>query len=228
MLSMLRRFLHHSQLPLLIFLAIAACGKQKSEVPVTTTGTDSKPDGNHNSQKPQFDVPPLYSESQFKIGQWIEWKNSTAGSKDCLQWKIANITTTGILIEARTSRKCETPDNSRVESIFFAPDSGDVLSDQIKTEGVPVPDVGPLKGLKIFSFLYGSSEKVQFTNGTWKLNDENQLSSYNVLSMKDRLFYNNPGHPFHAFALKFKDEKSGAIYRYKQSEPELEYLPKDP
>ena len=203
---------------------LSACGLSKKQASVEgpDKGQQGKPG---SSDKTQFEVPPLFAESQLKVDQWIEWQRTySTGAKDCVRWKVANITSSGILIEGRISKKCVEPDDSRVESIFFQPDSGQVLEHQIKTVGMPSTTQGPLYGKSIFGYIYGNPNKVQFLPTAFKFG-ENQFAVYKI---GDTSFYNNAGHAFHAFALSFiGTDNPGTRYQFKQSEPALEALPKD-
>lgn len=216
---------------ILLALALCACGLQKKEVAVTG-GNGGKPPGPGNgSEKPTVNTPPLFAENQLKAGQWLEWqRTSPKGVKDCVRWLITDINQDGIYIESRTSRKCTAPDeNSRqVEHILFVPETGYVKMDVIKTDGI-TQEPGPLNKGSIFGHIYGNPEKVTYFDVIWKNAEGVSYSAYKV---KDRTYYNkaNPNHPFHGFALAFKEtDKTGDYqYQYKQSEPSLEAVPKDP
>jgi len=198
------------------------CGPKKNEVAIQTGNPTSEE--TEKNEKTTFDVPPLFSESQLKVGQWIEWQRTHAsGAKDCTRWKIAGMTDSGIMIESRFSRKCVEPDNSHVEYIKFNPDTGKITTHRITDDGVPSNDNGALYQTSIFEYFYGYTKKVDFLATSWTL----EKTKYPVFKIEGLNYYNNPKHPFHAFILTFQDGNSNK-HQYRQSEPALEALPNTP
>ncbi len=209
---------------LFLFIFNAGCGAKNHELAIQTPD-EQKTDHGNGSEKTSFDVPPLFSESQLKIGQWIEWQSTNSnGTTNCMRWKIIGSTASGIALESRSARKCAAYDDSHIELIKFNPDrNGLITMHTISEDGVVIDQKGYLIGKSIFDFLYGYTDKVDFTLGQWTLGTD----QFAVFKLKNRFYYNKPGHPFHAFMLTFKDADSHA-YQYKQSDPALEALPKDP
>jgi len=198
------------------------CGPKKNEVAIQT-GNPPTEDTEKN-EKTTFDVPPLFSESQLKVGQWIEWQRTLASGKtDCTRWKIAGISDSGVTIESRFSRKCTEPDDSHVEYIKFNPADGEITMHLVIDDGVQHSKPGPLYDDSIFKYLYGYPQKVDFLATSWTL----EKAKYSVFKIEGLNYYNNPKHPFHAFILTFKDGNSNK-HQYKQSEPALEALPNTP
>jgi hypothetical protein len=209
---------------LFLFGLTQGCGPQSHELPIQIPDGHKTDQGNGN-EKTNFDVPPLFAESQLKIGQWIEWQSTNSnGSKNCMRWKIISSTASGFTIESRSARKCAAYDDSHIELITFNPDkNGLITKHTISEDGVMVENKGYLLGKSIFQFIYGYTDKVEFTLGQWTLGTDR----FPTYKLKNQFFYNKQGHPFHAFMLTFKDSSSNA-YQYKQSDPALEALPKDP
>lgn len=200
------------------------CNQNQSEVPVHTAD-GSNPNPSKGDGKITHDVPPLFSESQLKAGQRIEWQTTTkTGSQICIQWIVTGSNATGITIESRYARKCLPYDDSHVEHIKFDPDRNGLVTMHIITQNGETTDTkGSLTGKSIFDFIYGHSGKVEFLLTQVKLGED----QYDTFRVKNRLYYNKPGHAFHAFVLTFQDADSNQ-YQFKQSDPAIEALPKTP
>jgi hypothetical protein len=214
---------------LILFVGlISACGETHKEIPVSA-GKPST-DKPATDQKNSFDVPPLFSEQQLKVGQTIEWQRTASnGTTDCLQWKVVSISdSAGISIEVRFSRKCATYDDTyRTEKITFDPADGQVDEDVIITGGNQDSN-GPLKQKSVFdSHISGRNSKIDFlkTLWTWPTSEKKeQFPAFQALKSKS-IYYDDPGHPFHAFALSFQFNEQQ--YQYKSSDPALKSVPKD-
>jgi hypothetical protein len=205
---------------------VSACGETHKELAVSAgKADDNKP---ATDQKTSFDVPPLFSEQQLQVGQTIEWQRTAAnGTTDCVQWKVTSINdSAGVSIEIRFSRKCASFDDTyRTERIAFNPADGVVSDDVIITGGVADAN-GPLKTKSLFAFhITGVNQKVNFLKTLWTLPFSEKKDQAAVFQIQKSLFYDEPGHPFHAFGLSFKYDD--LQYQYKNSNPALKAAPKD-
>jgi hypothetical protein len=204
---------------ILISASLTACGGQKDSAPVGTGKGPSS--GNDASGKPVIGEPPHYLESQFKKGQWIQWrKTSSDGTKECLRWTVENTEDYGIELKGQVSKDCIKWSLNYVEHITFHATSGKVLEDKIVTPHSEVD--GPLTAKSIFGYWYGSKVTVEFKQGEVEIGTS-RYPGFQIKNAENRVFLNQPSHAFHAIVLKWaeKVDSQTLVYEFDQANPPI-------
>ncbi|PIS10677.1 MAG: hypothetical protein COT73_08100, partial [Bdellovibrio sp. CG10_big_fil_rev_8_21_14_0_10_47_8] len=201
---------------LVAFSALSGCGTNQ-QTSVEAAKDQGKEDPN-NPNKPKLGVPPIFVETQFKLGQWIEWTRSANNQvAECIRWTITGIQASGIVITAQSSTKCVEPDNYYVETILFNPNTGEI-NGHIITIGDSSSTQGPLKGKSIYPFLYGDETQVRYQLTTTKIQDE-KYPSFHLLD-SDRIYLNEPNTPFQGIAIQWREKKDNKIWKYELRQSE--------
>ncbi len=205
---------------------LVGCGQNADITEVKSSRPGNTGGGGGNPQQKPSGSPTPYDISQFQQGQWILWsRKSSSGSMECVRW---TWTKTGVAVNTHTiagdySPDCQNWPRDVVRTLKFSPKTGKVEIDRLDIDGSLVNTPNGLTS--IYDHLYGSSDKLEFTETIWSLSGKRKLPVFSVKG-KNQFFLNSAGHAFHGVVLRWNESEDSLnwTYQFVDSQPPLPFM----
>lgn len=152
-------------------------------------------------------------------------RKSSTGIQSCVRWVWAKV---GTAVNIHTilgdySPDCQNWPGDVMRTIKYSPTTGKVEIDRLDIDGSLTNTPNGLTS--IYSHLYGSGAKVEFTESNWSLPGKKRLPVFSI-NGQNQIFLNKSGHPFHGVVLRWNEGEDNMswTYQFVDSNPAMPFL----